>query len=102
MARSSTLPPNSTFGFTSTNGYQFSISSVLGGAGDSVGLDGFVSLGGPFTIGPITISGGLQSAAVTGAGILHITDHQALDLTGTINWVSVATISVAGVLDLSG
>ncbi len=93
---------NSTFGFTSTNGYQFSISSVLGGAGDSVGLDGFVSPGGPFTIGPITISGGLQSAAVTGAGTLHITDHQALDLTGTINWVSIATISVAGVLDLSG
>src|SRR5271170_4086984 len=57
---------NSTFGFTSTNGYQFSISSVLGGAGDSVGLDGFVSPGGPFTIGPITISGGLQSASVTG------------------------------------
>jgi len=93
---------NSTFNFTSIGGYQFSISSVLGGVGDSVGLDGFVSPGGPFTIGPITIAGGLQSAAVTGTGTLHITDNQTLDLTGTINWISIATISVAGVLDLSG
>jgi hypothetical protein len=93
---------NSTFNFTSTNGYQFSISSVLGGVGDSVGLDGFVSPGGPFVIGPITISGGLQSASVTGTGTLHITDHASTDLTGTINWISIATISVAGVLDLSG
>jgi PEP-CTERM motif len=93
---------NSTFNFTSTNGYQFSISSVIGGVGDSVGLNGFVSPGGPFVIGPITITGGLQSATVTGAGTLHITDALALDLTGTVNWVSIATISVAGVLDLSG
>ena len=93
---------NSTFNFTSTNGYQFSISSVLGGVGDSVGLNGFVSPGGPFIIGPITIAGGLQSASVTGAGTLHITDAQATDLTGTVNWISIATISVAGVLDLSG
>src|SRR5258708_6285442 len=81
---------NSTFGFTSTNGYQFSISSVQGGVGDSVGLNGFVSPGGPFVIGPITISGGLQSATVTGAGTLHITDAVATDLTGTINWISIA------------
>jgi|HubBroStandDraft_6_1064221.scaffolds.fasta_scaffold175996_2 hypothetical protein len=93
---------NSTFGFTSIGGYQFSISSVQGGVGDSVGLDGFVSPGGPFTIGPITTVGTLQSASVIGAGTLHITDGQATDLTGTINWISIATISVAGVLDLSG
>ena len=42
---------NSTFGFTSTNGYQFSISSVQGGLGDSVGLNGFVSPGGMATPG---------------------------------------------------
>src|SRR5580692_7439482 len=75
---------NSTFNFTSIGGYQFSISSVLGGVGDAVKLDGFVSPGGPFAIGPITIAGGLQSAAVTGTGTLHITDNQTLDLTGTI------------------
>jgi hypothetical protein len=93
---------NSTFGFTSTNGYQFSISSVIGGVGDSVGDNGFLSPGGPFTIGVITIAGGLQSAAVTGTSTLHITDNATLDLTGTINWISIATISVAGVLDLNG
>ncbi len=93
---------NSTFGFTSTNGYQFSISSVLDGVGDSVGLDGYLSPGGPFTIGAITIAGGLQSASVTGTSTLHITDNATLDLTGTINWVNIATISVAGVLNLNG
>ena len=94
---------NSTFGFTSTtNGYQFSISSVIGGLGDSVNLDGYVAPGGPFTIGSITTIGGLETAPVTGTGTLHITDNAATDLTGTINWVSIATISVAGVLNLSG
>ena len=93
---------NSTFGFTSTNGYQFSISSVQGGVGSSVGLNGFLSPGGPFLIGPITITGGLQSAPVTGTSTLHITDNATLDLTGTINWVNIATISVAGVLNLNG
>src|SRR6266853_3382820 len=93
---------NSTFGFTSTNGYQFSISSVAGGIGDSVGLDGYLAPGGPFTIGTITTNGGLQSAPVTGTSTLHITDNATLDLTGTINWVNIATISVAGVLNLNG
>src|SRR5665811_1252112 len=55
---------NSTFGFTSTNGYQFSISSVQGGVGDSVGDNGYVSPGGPFTIGAITIVGGLQLSLI--------------------------------------
>ena len=93
---------NSTFGFTSTNGYQFSISSVTGGAGDSVNLDGYVSPGAPFIIGPITIAGWVQSAPVTGTSILHITDGASTDLTGTINWLNITTISVAGILNLSG
>jgi hypothetical protein len=93
---------NSTFGFTSTNGYQFSISSVTGGAGDSVGLNGFVSPGGPFIIGAITTNAGLQSASVTGTSTLHITDNKTNDLTGTINWISIGTINVLGILDLSG
>ena len=93
---------NSTFGFTSNNGYQFSISSVIGGVGDSANLDGYVAPGGPFTIGSITTIGGLETAAVTGTGTLHITDNAALDLTGSIQWISIATISVAGVLNLNG
>jgi hypothetical protein len=44
----------------------------------------------------------LESAPVTGTGTLHITDNATIDLTGSIQWVSIATISVAGVLNLSG
>jgi hypothetical protein len=93
---------DSTFSFTSTNGYQFSISSVTGGVGDSVGLNGFVAPGGPFTIGTITTSGSIQSAPVTGTGTLHITDALATDLTGTIEWVDITTIGVGGIVNLSG
>ena len=93
---------NSTFNFTSTNGYQFSISSVVGGAGTSVGFNGYVTPGGPFIIGAITTNAGLQSAPVTGSSTLHITDNAATDLTGTINWISIGTVNVLGVLDLSG
>ena len=93
---------NSTFNFTSTNGYQFSISSVTGGVGDSVGLNGYVAPGGPFTIGAITTNGGLQSASVTGTSTLHITDKGTNDLTGTITWISIGTVNVLGVLDLNG
>jgi len=67
-----------------------------------VGLNGFLGPGGPFVIGAITTSGGLQSAPVTGGSTLHITDNATLDLKGTINWISIATISVAGVLNLNG
>jgi hypothetical protein len=93
---------DSTFSFTSTNGYQFSISSVTGGVGDSVGLNGYVAPGGPFTIGTITTSGSIQSAPVTGTGTLHITDALATDLTGTIEWVDITTIGVGGIVNLSG
>ena len=95
---------NSTFNFTSTNGYQFSISSVQGGVGDSVGLDGFVSPGGPFTIGPITITtnGILQSANVTGAGVLHIVDTLGSNLVGNVQWLNITTVGVGGILDLTG
>src|SRR5258708_7824296 len=93
---------NSTFGFTSTNGYQFSISSVAGGIGDSVGLDGYLAPGGPFTIGAITTNAGLQSAPVTGTSTLHITDNATLDLTGTIDWISIGTINTLGIINLNG
>jgi hypothetical protein len=96
------FPGNSSFNFTSTNGYQFSISSVLGGLGDSVGLNGYVAPGGPFTIGAITTNAGLQSASVTGTSTLHITDKATNDLTGTITWISIGTVNVLGVLDLNG
>jgi hypothetical protein len=90
------------FSFTSTNGYQFEITSVNGGVGDSVSDKGYVTPGGPFTIGTITTIGGLQSAPVTGSGTLHITDNAAIDLTGTIQWVDISTIGVGGILNLAG
>jgi len=90
------------FSFSSTNGYQFSITDVQGGVGDSIGLDGYVSPGGPFTIGAITISGPIQSAPVTGSGTLFITDAQNTNLTGTITWLNITTLGVGGILDLQG
>ena len=93
---------NSTFGFTSTNGYQFSISSVIGGVADAVGLKGYVSPGGPFTIGLIQILGSTQTAPVTGSGTLRITDALATDLTGSIQWDSITTIGASGSIQLTG
>ena len=93
---------NSTFGFTSTNGYQFSISSVGDGAADSVGLKGYVSPGGPFTIGLIQILGSTQTAPVTGSGTLHITDSFATDLTGLIQWDTITTIGGGAVTEITG
>ncbi len=94
---------SNSFTFTSlTNGYQFSISSVSGGAGDSVGLQGYLSPGGPFTIGTITTNGWQQSAMVTGTAMLHITDSSSLDLTGSIQWYNITTIASIGGLNLTG
>lgn len=92
---------NSTFGFTSTNGYQFSISSS-DGVQDSVGLNGFLSPGGPFTIGTIQTFGTTETAPVTGSSTLHITDTNALDLTGSIQWDTITTISGGAVTEITG
>jgi hypothetical protein len=91
-----------TFTFSSTNGYQFAITSVAGGVGDSTGLKGFVTPGGPFTIGTVTVTGSIQSAPVTGSGTLHITDALSTDLTGSIQWIDITTIGVGGIIDLTG
>lgn len=91
------------FTFTSTGGgYQFDITSVNNGVGDSVGLNGYVSPGGPFTIGTITTIGAEQTASVFGSGMLHITDANSIDLTGAIQWENITTFGVGGILDLSG
>lgn len=91
-----------TFGFSSNDGYQFSITTVNGGFGDSVGLEGYVSPGGPFTIGAITINGSIQTAPVTGTSTLHITDASSVDLTGTVQWNDITTLGVGGIVDLTG
>jgi hypothetical protein len=91
-----------TFNFTSVNGYQFNITTVNGGVGDSVALKGYLSPGGPFTIGIITTIGPEQTAPVTGASTLHITDASSTDLTGSIQWDNITTFGVGGILNLTG
>jgi len=77
---------------------QFKITSVTGGVGDSVGLEGFITPTGPFTIGTITGSG-IQTAPVTGTATLHITDADDIDLTGTLVWENIQTLGALGTLN---
>jgi len=85
---------------------QFYVASVDGpGSGDSLGLDGYIAPGGPFTIGTITIQGihGVdQSAPVTGTGIVHITDNDGVDLTGSMQWENIENLGIGGILNLTG
>jgi hypothetical protein len=98
-----TFAPGGAFSFSNNaSGDQFSITGVSGGVGDSVGLDGFLFPGGPFTIGAITISGPIQSAPVTGTATLNIVDGLGKDLTGTIKWDDITTIGTGGILNLFG
>ena len=89
------------FTFVGSSNVQFEIDDVFDGFGDSLGFDGYFSSGGPFTIGTITINGSVQTAPVSGSGILHITDG-ANELTGTIQWVDITTLGTSGVLNLNG
>jgi hypothetical protein len=93
---------SSQFTFSSDDGYQFSITGVTGGLGDSVNLEGYVNPGGPFTIGAVTINGTTESAPVTGTGILHITDADDVDLTGSLQWENIETQGIGGILNLTG
>lgn len=90
------------FSFTSTAGYQFDVTGVSGGIGDSVGFNGYIAPGGPFTIGTITTNGAIQSAPVGGTGMLHITDSGGHDLMGSVQWENITTVGVGGILDLTG
>lgn len=94
------------FTFTSANNGQFDITSVQGGTGTSVGLDGGVVSGEPFMIGTIsntsTPFGTIESAPVTGTGVLYIMDGSSIDLTGFIQWDNITTLGTGGTLDLTG
>jgi hypothetical protein len=84
------------------NGYQWYISTETGGS-SAVGLNGSV-LGGPFSYGPITVSGSglsqVQSATVLGPlGTLDINAGPLDDLTGTVNWINIATFFGIGGLN---
>jgi hypothetical protein len=81
------------------DGTQWSIGSEDGGTGSALNLFGGVD-GGPFNYGPITTAGSLQTATVTGPlGDLFITDASDVDLTGTVNWITIGTSGNAGAIN---
>ena len=95
----------SSFGFNNgNNGYQWNVTDEVGGS-SAIGFNASVN-NGPFFYGPITIasSGGfqIQYASVLGPlGNLVLSDGST-DLTGTVNWIDVATYGVgSGVLNAS-
>ncbi len=95
----------SSFDFNNgNNGYQWDVTSEVGGS-SAIGLNASVN-NGPFSYGPITTanSGGfqIQYATVTGPlGNLMLNDGVA-NLTGTVNWIQVATFGTGvGVLNAS-
>ena len=90
----------STFDFNNgNNGYQWNVTSEVGGS-SALGLNASVN-NGPFHYGPITIAGSVQYATVTGPlGNLVLFDGAANNLSGTVNWIDVATYGVgSGVLN---
>ena len=80
------------------NGVEWGITSESGSSsmGSAVGLMGGFS-GGPFQYGPVTTAGSYESAPVIGpAGDLTISDGQGNNLTGTVNFVDIATYGKVG------
>jgi hypothetical protein len=94
---------SSSFNFNpGNNGYQWIVTDEVGGF-SAVGLNASVS-NGPFLYGPITISssGGFQVQYATVLGPLGnlVMSDGAANLTGTVNWIDVATYGLgSGVLN---
>ena len=76
------------FSFPNSGTYDFVINGETGGS-TAGGL--FGNLSGTFAIGTIATVGSTETAAVTGAGLLTITDASAVNLTADLNWVSIQT-----------
>lgn len=78
----------------------FAVTSISGGGFASlVGLLGNIT--GTFTIGPITTVGPVQTADVSGAGILSIDDGVA-SLTADLDWLDILTFATTGAVNSSG
>jgi hypothetical protein len=89
-----------TFSFNpGSGGNQFAITTVGGGAGDSVGDLG--SMSGTFTIGTISSFLGVQTAPVTGTGSLTI-HGGGNDLTAALVWNTIATMGAGGLINVNG
>lgn len=102
-----TSPPGGPFTGPGGSSVQFEITGVQNGTGSAIGLDGGLTPNGPFLIGTITSTivpsvGTVESASVSGSATFFITDPGLLNLTGSIQWVSIATIQAGGFLDLTG
>ena len=82
-------------------GSQWFVGNENGGTGSAVGLFGEVA-NGPFTYGPITVSGSEQTASVLGPlGGLQVNDGSGFNLTGVVNWIQVQTFDYSGALNAS-
>jgi len=93
------------FNFTiGNNGYQWNVTDEVGGS-SAVGLNASV-LGGPFFYSPITFAGSgafqVQYATVLGPSGTLVLNDGTDNLTGTVNWIDVATYGMgAGALNAS-
>jgi hypothetical protein len=86
----------SSFSLNPVGGPQWSITSVSGGTGDALQLQGMFS-GGPWLYGPITVNGPVESATVISpSGSFTIYDGSGGSATGTVNWVEVSTFASLG------
>ena len=83
---------------TATNGYQWHITTESGGS-SAIGLNGSFN-NGPFVYGPITSTGSgitlVQQAAVTGPLANVVISDGSGNLSGTVNFINVATFATAG------
>jgi len=83
---------------TATNGYQWHITTESGGS-SAIGLNGSFN-NGPFVYGPITSTGSgitlVQQAAVTGPLANLVISDGSGNLSGTVNFINVATFATAG------
>ncbi len=87
---------SSTFNINPAGGNQWWITSVEGGAGDALALQGKFS-GGPWKYGAISVNGPDQHAAVISPlGTFTLYDGTGGSATGTVNWVDVVTHQYVG------
>lgn len=85
----------SSFNFnTGNNGYQWSVTDEVGGS-SAIGLNASVN-NGPFLYGPITTAGSVQYATVLGPLGNLVMNSPSGDLTGTVNWIDIATFGLGG------
>lgn len=90
---------DSTFSFTPVSpANNFTITSTLGGTGSANGLTG--SMGGTFTIGAVTTSGGLSTAPVTGTGTFVINADS--PFTATLTWIDIAQFGGGSTINTQG